>query len=117
MNGETLQITEERKLMNKILVASKSQSEIDLPKLFRAYEFSVVLLSIFASDGPLYYAKDKSAIFTQLREFQTDDTTNEKVEKTNSRKVLIIDVMAIVNKIYTKAELIENCADFASTFS
>ena len=116
MNGETLQITEERKLMNKILVASKSQSEIDLPKLFRAYEFSVVLLSIFASDGSLYYAKDKSAIFTQLREFQTDDTTNEKVEKT-SRKVLIIDVMASVNKIYTKAELIENCADFASTFS
>lgn len=98
MNGETLQITEERKLMNKILVASKSQSEIDLPKLFRAYEFSVVLLSIFASDGSLYYAKDKSAIATQLRELQPDNTAIKEAEETNRRKVLQKDAWLLQTK-------------------
>ena len=117
MNGKTLQIREERKLMNRILAASKSQSQIDLPKIFRTNEFSFVPLSIFASDGSLHYAKDKSVIVTQLRESQPDYTAIEKGEETNSRKVLIIDAMTIVNKIDIKTESIENCADFASNFS
>lgn len=36
VNGEILQITEERNLMNRILVVYRSQSEIDLSKIFRS---------------------------------------------------------------------------------
>ena len=74
MNGETLQIREERKLMNRIFVESRTRSEIDLPKMVGTYEFSVVSLSIFAPDWSLYYAKGKYVIATQLREFQPDET-------------------------------------------
>ena len=110
MNGEILQIRGKRKLMDRILVASRSQSQIDLPKIFRTYEFSFVHLSIFARGG-----KDKSVIATQLRESQPDDTAIEEGEEKNSRKVLIIDAMAIVNKVAIRAESIE--IDFACNFS
>ena len=110
VNGEILQIRGKRKLMDRILVASRSQSQIDLPKIFRTYEFSFVHLSIFARGG-----KDRSVIDTQLRESQPDDTAIEEGEEKNSRKVLIIDAMAIVNKVDIRAESIE--IDFASNFS
>ena len=60
-------IKEERKLINRILIASRSRPEIDLLNIFGKYEFSVVPLSLFAPDGSLYYAKDKSSITTKLR--------------------------------------------------
>ena len=66
--------------MNRILVAWRSRSAIDLPKIFGTYEFSVVPVSIFARDGSLYYAKDKFVIATQLREFQPDKTAIKEGE-------------------------------------
>ena len=42
--------------------------------------------------------------------------TLEEEEESESRKVLIIDAMAIVHKIDIKSESIENCAEFASKF-
>ena len=59
MNGETLHIKEERKLMNRILIASQSRPDIDLSNIFCKHEFSVVPLSLFAADGSLYYARDR----------------------------------------------------------
>ena len=66
LNGETLQIRQERKLMNRILVASRSRPETDLSNIFGTYEFSVVPLSLFATDGSLYYGKDNSVIAKEL---------------------------------------------------
>ena len=77
--------------MNRILVAPKSRSEIDLPKNISYLRIFGCPLPIFAPDGSLYYAKGKSVIATQLREFQPGDTAIEEGEKTNSRKVLIMD--------------------------
>ena len=118
VNGETLHIKEERKLMNRILIASRSRPEIDLPNIFGKYEFSVSPLSLFAPNGSLYYAKDKSSIATELREFQPDENYIEEEANSESRKVIIFDVMAmaIVNKIDIKAESLENCDEFASKF-
>ena len=70
--------------MNKILVASRNRSEIDLHKLFSTYKFLVVLLSTFVPDASLYYTKDKTVIATQLSEFQPDDTAIKGGEETNS---------------------------------
>ena len=42
--------------------------------------------------------------------------SKESDKESDSRKVVIIDAMAIVNKIDIKSESIENCAEFASTF-
>ena len=113
VNNELLVIREERKLMNRILVASRSRPEIDLSKIFGLYEFSVVPSSIFASDGTLYYGKDKSVIAKQLRDLVPEEND---AERSGRRKIIIIDAMAIVNKINIKCLSIENCADFAFAF-
>ena len=73
VNRETSHIKEKRKLINRILIASRSRPEIDLPNFFGEYEFSVV------PDGSLYYAKNKSSIATEFREFQVDENYIEEV--------------------------------------
>ena len=73
-------------------------------------------LSLFAPDGSLYFAKDKSIIATELREFQPDGNYIEEEANSESRQVIIFDAMAIVNKINKKAESLENCDEFASKF-
>ena len=78
--------------------------------------FSVVSLSLFAPGGSLYYAKDKSSIATELREFQPDENYIEEEASSESRKVIIFDVLTIVNKIDIRAESLENCDEFASKF-
>ena len=115
LNGETLQIRQGRKLMNRILVASRRRPEIDLSNIFGTYEFSVVPLSLFATDGSLYYGKEKSVIGKELRDFEPEEIGTQE-EDLESGKVIIIDAMAIVNKIDIKSESIENCAEFALIF-
>ena len=91
--------------MNRILVASRSRPEIDLLNIFGTYEFSVVPLSVFATDGSLYYGKDKSVIARELREFEPEEIGTQE-EDSESRKVIIIDAMVIINKIDIKSESI-----------
>ena len=116
VNGKTLHIKEERKLMKRILIASRSRPEVDLPNILGNYEFSVVPLSLFAPDGSLYYAKDKSSIGTERREFQRHENYIEDEAYSESRKATIFDAMSIVNKIDIKGESLENCDEFASKF-
>ena len=94
-------------------MASRSRPEIDLPNIFGNYEFPVVPLSLFARDGSLYYGKDESVIAKELREFEPEEIGTQE-EDSESRNVIIIDAMAIVNEIDIKSESIENCAEFAS---
>ena len=86
LNGETLQIRQERKIMNQILVALRSRPEIDLSNIFGTYEFSVVPLSLFATYRSLYYGKDKSVIAKELREFQPEEIGKQE-EDSENRKV------------------------------
>ena len=95
------------------MVASRSRPDIDLPNIFGSYEFSVVPLWLFATDGSLYYGKDKSVIAKELREFEPEEIGMQE-EDSESRKVIITDAMAIVNNFDIKSESIENCAEFAS---
>ena len=97
------------------MVASRSRPDIDLPNIFGSYEFSVLPLWLFATDGSLYYGKDKSVIAKELREIEPEEIETQE-EDSESRNVIIIDVMAIVNKIDIKSESIENCTEFASIF-
>ena len=52
-------------------------------------------LSLFAPDGSLYYAKDKSSIATELREFQSVESYIEEEANSKNRTVIIFDGMAI----------------------
>ena len=96
--------------MKRLLVASRTQPDIDLPKYLGMYEFSVVPLSLFTPDGSLYYPKDKATIATELRNLQAAEE-NQSIEEEfsfNARKVILIDDMAIANKINTHCEKFRN---------
>ena len=116
VNGETLHIKEERKLMNRILIASRSQPETDLPNIFGNYEFSVLPLSLLAPDSSLYDAKDKSSIAAELRKFKPGETYIEEEANNKNRKVTSFTAMAIVNQINIKVESLENCDEFVAKF-
>ena len=45
--------------MNKLLVASTAQPDIDLPKYYGMCEFPVLSLSLLTPESLLYYPKEK----------------------------------------------------------
>ena len=71
---------------------------------------------LFSPDGSLYYAKGKFDVATELRQFQPDENYIEDEANSESRKIIIFDAMAIVNKTDIKAESLENRDEFASKF-
>ena len=55
---QLVQVREERKLMSRLLVASRSRPDINLSNNIGTYEFSVVPRSFFTADGTLYQTTD-----------------------------------------------------------
>ena len=103
--------------MNRLLVASRTRPDIDLPKYLGMPQFSVVPLSLFTPLS-LYYLKDKAANATELRNFQAAKE-NQSIEEfsSNAREVAVIDGMAIVNNINITNGQISNCDDLAKCFT
>ena len=60
INDKIMQLKEEKQLMTKFIVASRTRDDIDLPHHFGKYEFSVVQRSLFRQDGSLILGTDKS---------------------------------------------------------
>ena len=58
VNQQIIAIKEERKLMNRLLVASSTRPDIDLQFCLGTYQFSVSPPSLFSRDGSLHSAKD-----------------------------------------------------------
>lgn len=115
--------------MNRLLVASRTRPDIDLRECLGSYEFTVTPPSLFSPDGTLHPTKDKSVIAEELFQLQTDHSnTNEyecagdniddaQYQSDEIRKVVIVDGMAIVNRVDIKKKEIRNCADFAKCFN
>ena len=116
INNKTYQIKEERKLLNRLLIVSRTRPDLDLPKELGKFEFSVTPPSIFASDGTLNHEKKKSHISVQLQNYQQPSEEQEGIQMSDARKVIIFDAMTIVNKIDIKKSDIKNCLEFASNF-
>ena len=84
--------------MKRLLVASRTRVDIDLPKCLGIYDFTVVPPSLFAPDGPFYKTTDKADVASELRKLQSDGQPYEIVDtdtSTSSRKVVIIDEIII----------------------
>ena len=114
VNNSFVQIKEERKLMTKLLVVSRSRPDIDLSTYLGEYEFTVVPGSLFASDGTLHQTTDKSAISTELRKMLPQKY--EEDHHVSSKRVIVFDGMALVNKIDIKKSKIKTCLEFSDHF-
>ena len=60
VSQQIIAIKEERKLMNRLLVASRTRPDVDLQFCLGKYEFSVTPPSLFSPDGSLHSTKDRS---------------------------------------------------------
>ncbi|XP_066916048.1 uncharacterized protein [Clytia hemisphaerica] len=121
IDNRLVTIREERKLMNRLLVASRTRPDIDLCECLGTYEFTVTPPSLFCPDGTMHPTNDKSVIAEQLFQLQADSTNETPLmenvdEPDDTRKVIIIDGMAVVNRVDIKKRSIKSCADFAKCF-
>lgn len=116
-NNRTLKVREERDLLHRLLLVSRSRSDIDLKECIGNFEFGTVPRSLFASDGTLLLASDKSKIMVRLEDL---------VEKANLMKdrypvncatnsFIIVDGMAVVQSINKSPEM-KYCEDLAKAF-
>ena len=136
-----IKIKEERGPLQRFIVATRSRPDLDLKECIGKYEFGLIPRSLFASDGSLPLAYDKAKVLNHLEALIKDgeqvlqggengapvegrslaaELQNTEIEgriegDQESYKVLLIDVMALVNSI-NKTDRIIYCSDFANAF-
>ena len=64
--GKLVKIKEERGLLQRLIVISRSRPQLDMKECIGTYEFGVVPRSLFASDGTVLLAYDKAKILHHL---------------------------------------------------
>ena len=101
--------------MKCLLVALRTQANIDLLKYLGMYEFTVVLSSLFALYSLFYKTSDKADLAAEFRKLQKYCPWSEVVNK-GSRKVIIILGMAFGNTADIQKFQIKHCSDFAKCF-
>ena len=112
--------------MTRFIIASRMREETDLPALPGKYEFSVVPRSMFSSDGRLLHCTDKSNVMhavenlmksrqPQEQDRSGSDEESSLDESTETRKVIILDGMAIVQKL-KKTKDTKTCRDLGEVF-
>ena len=111
-------IKEERKLMSRFIVASRTRQDIDLPYYFGEYEFSVVPRSLFNRYSVLIPRKDMSSVFHLIKDlFPASVITDSGELAGGDNKVIVLDAMAIDNSIQIeKNNDIKLCKYFAAKF-
>ena len=95
------EIKEEKKLLTKIVVASRSRNDIDLAAYLGAYEFTNVPRSMFRPDGSLLLGTDKSSILHEIENQIkiTENSMEVDCRSTENQSVIIFDGMAVVNRL------------------
>ena len=112
-------IKEERKLMSRFIVASRTGQDIDLSYYFGEYKFSVVPRSLFNRYGVLIPSKDKSSVFHLIKDLPPASVITDSGELAGGdNKVIVLDAMAIVDSIQIeKNSYIKLSKDFAAEFA
>ena len=85
-------IREERTLMNRLVVASRTQQDIDLPFYYGEYTFSVFPRSVFNIFGVLKPNKDKSSLLHAIKGISSAGSITDAGELTgHDNKVIVFD--------------------------
>ena len=101
-----IKVKEERGLLPRLIIISRSRPELDLQKHIGEFELGLVPRSLFAADGSILLATDEYKIRQKLEEIINDEDSGPERENNVSieneiviskRKVLIVDAMALVN--------------------
>ena len=121
LKDRVVQLKEERSLMTRFVIASRTRTEIQLPEIFGRYEFTVVPRAMFSMDGKLLHCTDKASVMHCIENIvDTNETGDKTVENESSNnadrnRVIILDGMALVNKL-KKDVTTKTCHDLAELF-
>ncbi|KAK6182328.1 hypothetical protein SNE40_010039 [Patella caerulea] len=143
VGDKVVNIKEERGLLQRFIVISRSRPELGLEECIETYEFGVVPRSLFASDGSLLLAYDKASILHHLEKLNSNaeqakadrnkrtesepsgnhsvhvplqvEQADVEINQPSAYRVIIIDGMAVVNSV-TKTDQMKTCQDFADSF-
>ena len=104
--------------LRKTACCREIRLDTDLNKFLETYKFFLIPPSLFTTKGSLHYPNNKSVIATDLENLQQINKGRniENSSSVNSRNVIFIDGMAIVNKIDIKQSQIRNCTQYALFF-
>ena len=122
LKDKVVELKEERSLMTRFIIASRTRPEIQLPEIFGTYEFTVVLRAMFSTDGRLLHCTDKAAVMHGIEDIvqSTESPDNiENIEESqsniDSNRVIILDGMAVVHEL-KKDVSTRTCNDLAMLF-
>ena len=86
VGDKIVKIKEERGLLHRLIVISRSRPDVDLKDCIGNYEFGVIPRSLFASDGSLLLAYDKASILHRLEKvsYNVQQAEENEMEATES---------------------------------
>ena len=118
--SKTVQLKQDRNLFARLLIVTKSRSEINLREALGLYEFSSTPRCLFSGDGTILICQDKSKLANILEQYPNHHTadgeenaTTTPVQETEQLAV-IVDGMALVHKLASAQ--FETCEEFADKF-
>ena len=100
IKDKVLNLREERGLMTRLLVISRSRTGIDISELFAKHEFSVVPHSLFDNEGKMLKCDDKAAFLRGLEETSLHGCT--AILQPTELTCIVIDGMGLVNQLKMK---------------
>ena len=99
LKNKVIHLKEEKNLMTKLLVISRSRPEIDVAALFKVHKFSVVPRSLFDQTGAPWECTDKSDCLHGLEDLFKNDEQNLAAITASNYGCLVIYGMGLVNRL------------------
>ena len=98
IKGQLMHIKQERRLLSRLLVISKSRPEFELKDAIGKFELNVTPPSNFHPDGSMIMLSSKSNVVPLVMNMAVQDgTVDMPPERQDVTKVIIIDAMCVVN--------------------
>ena len=108
IKDKIVNLREERSLMTRLLVISRSRPGIDIAEQFAKHEFSVVPHSLFDNEGKMLKCSDKAAFLRGLEEMSSSDGAI-------APSCVVLDGMGFANQL--KMKDVTNLSDLIAQFT
>ena len=98
INNKEVHLKEEKNLMARFLITARKRPQLELEECLGNYEFCAVPKSLFSVDGQPLSCNDKLKLIHLIEELK-DSILSTNLVKEHDDSCIIIDGMAVVNKI------------------
>lgn len=107
-------LKEDRSLFARLMMICKNRPDIDIKEAIGLYEFTVVVMSLFAGDGTMMHCSCKSTLMHIPKKQSTESSTSSDVPSSDV-KVAIVNGTGEVQSL-DKPDWIKTCKDLAEHF-